>query len=86
MAPCDPKILALKDDLMFTRQYKDQVPKSSIEISLSIPVQTAANTIKRGGKQRKDGCQTIVVELIAYQSSFTVKPEDEKIVFKMSGE
>nr|CAH0103734.1 unnamed protein product [Daphnia galeata] len=86
MAPCDPKILAFKDDLMFTRQHKDQVPKGSIEISLPIPVQTAANTIKRGGKQRKDGSQAIVVELTAYQSSYTVKPEDEKIVFKMSGE
>jgi hypothetical protein len=86
IAPCDPKILALKDDLMFTRQHKDQVPKGSIEISLPIPVQTAANTIKRGGKQRKDGSQAIVVELTAYQSSYTVKQEDEKIVFKMSGE
>ncbi len=38
IAPCDPKILALKDDLMFTRQHKDQVPKGSIEISLPIPV------------------------------------------------
>ena len=80
IAPCDPKILALKDDLMFTRQHKDQVPKGSIEISLPIPVQTAANTNKRGGKQRKDGSQAIVVELTAYQSHYTVKPKDEKMV------
>ncbi|XP_032778823.2 uncharacterized protein LOC116917465 [Daphnia magna] len=84
MATCDPKILALKDDLKFTRQHKAQAPKGSIEINLPIPVQTAANTIKREGKTRKDGSQAILVELIAYQFRYTVKREDEKIVFKTS--
>lgn len=84
MATCDPKILALKDDLKFNRQHKAQAPKGSIEINLPIPVQTAANTIKREGKTRKDGSQAILVELTAYQSSYTVRPEDEKIVFKTS--
>ncbi|KZR98463.1 Uncharacterized protein APZ42_006114, partial [Daphnia magna] len=84
MAICDPKILALKDDLKFIRQHKAQAPKGSIEINLPIPVQTAANTIKHEGKTRKDGSQAILVELTAYQSSYTVRPEDEKIVFKTS--
>ncbi|KAK4021578.1 hypothetical protein OUZ56_003490 [Daphnia magna] len=79
-----PKILALKDDLKFTRQHKAQAPKGSIEINLPIPVQTAANTIKREGKTRKYGSQAILVELIAYQFRYTVKREDEKIVFKTS--
>ncbi len=78
-------ILALKDDLKFTRQHKDQAPKGSIEITLPIPVQTAVNTIERGGQTRKDGSQAILVQLTAYQTSYTVKPEDGKIVFKVSG-
>jgi hypothetical protein len=85
MAACDPKIVALKSDLKLTRQHKDDVPKGSIEISLPIPVQTAANTITRGGQTRKDGSQAILVELTAYQTSYTLKPEDDKIVFKVSG-
>jgi hypothetical protein len=85
MAACDPKIVALKSDLQFTRQHKNDVPKGSIEISLPIPVQTAANTITRGGQTRKDGSQAIVDELTAYQTSYTLKPEDDKIVFKSSG-
>jgi len=84
MSTCDPKILALKDDLQFTRQHKAQAPKGSIEITLPIPVQTAATTIKRDGKTRKDGSKAILVELTAYQTSYTVRPEDEKIVFKTS--
>jgi hypothetical protein len=82
MSACDPKILALKEDLRFTRQHKAQAPKGSIEINLPIPVQTAVHTIKPEGKTRKDGSQAILVELTAYQSSYTVRPEDEKIVFK----
>jgi hypothetical protein len=85
MAACDPKIVALKSYLQFTRQHKNDVPKGSIEISLPIPVHTAANTITRGGQTRKDGSQAIVVELTAYQTSYTLKPEDDKIVFKSSG-
>ena len=85
MAACDPTIAALKDDLKFTRQNKNEAPKDSIEITLPIPVQTAANTITRGGKTRMDGSQAILVELTAYQSSYTVKPEEKKIIFKVSG-
>lgn len=84
IATCYPKILALKNDLKFTRQPKDQVPKGSIEIEIPIPFQTAANTVTRGGKTRKDGSQAILVKLIAHQTSYTVKPENEKIVFKTS--
>ena len=33
MAACDPRIAALKDDLKFTRQNKNEAPKGSIEIT-----------------------------------------------------
>jgi hypothetical protein len=33
----------------------------------------------------EDGSQAILVQLTAYQTSYTVKPEDEKIMFKISG-
>jgi hypothetical protein len=33
---------------------------------------------------RKDGSQAILVELTAYQSSYTIRPEEEKIMFKTS--
>jgi hypothetical protein len=62
IATCYPKILALKNDLKFTRQPKDQVPKGSIEITLPIPFQTTANTITRGRKTRKDVSQAILVK------------------------
>jgi hypothetical protein len=48
-----PKIIALKEDLKFTREYLSEAPKGSIELALPIPVQTASNTIKRYGKKKK---------------------------------
>ena len=85
LATCDPKIMALKEDLKFTRQHITDNPKGSIELSLPIPVQTANKTISRNGVYRKDGSQAVIVELTAYESSYVVKPEDTKISFKKSG-
>jgi hypothetical protein len=42
ISTCDAKILALKDDLKFTRQHKDQVSKGFIEITLPIPVKNSS--------------------------------------------
>jgi hypothetical protein len=52
-ADCHPKIIALKEDLKFTREYLSEAPKGSIELALPIPVQTASNTIKRYGKKKR---------------------------------
>jgi hypothetical protein len=84
-ADCHPKIIALKEDLKFTREYLSEAPKGSIELALPIPVQTASNTIKRYGKKRKDGSQTMIVELTAFQTSYTVDPKHCKIEFKATG-
>jgi hypothetical protein len=37
-ADCHPKIIALKEDLKFTREYLSEAPKGSIELALPIPV------------------------------------------------
>ena len=82
---CHPKIIALMEDLKFTREYLGETPKGSIELALPIPVQTANNTIKRYGKNRKDGSQAMIVELTAFQTSYTVNPKDCKIEFSATG-
>ena len=51
-----------------------------IELTLPISVQTAAKSYSHSGKKRKeDGSRVLVVELTAYQSSYTIKPEENKI-------
>ena len=48
-----------------------------IELTLPISVQTAAKSYSHSGKKRKeDGSRVLVVELTAYQSSYTIKPEE----------
>jgi hypothetical protein len=44
---CHPKIIGLKEDLKFTREHLSEIPKGSIELDLSIPVQTAKTTQSR---------------------------------------
>ena len=85
ISACHPKIIGLKEDLKFTREYLSETPKGSIELALPIPVQTANNTIKRYGKNRKDGSQAMIVELTAFQTSYTVDPKLCKIEFKATG-
>jgi hypothetical protein len=85
LADCHPKINALKEDLKFTREYLSKAPKGSIELALPIPVQTASKTIKRYGKNRKDGSQNMIVELMAFQTSYTFDPKQCKIEFKATG-
>ena len=63
---CHPKIIGLKEDLKFTREYLSETTKGSIELALPIPVQTTNNTIKRYGKNRKDGSQAMIVEVTAF--------------------
>ena len=75
LAECYPKILALKEDLKFTRQQRDDIPKESIELKLPIPVQTANNTVTRSGVNWKlNESQAVIVELTAYESSYVIKP------------
>ena len=82
IASCHPKILALKEDLTYTRSHITETPRGAIELTLPIPVQTSAETIKRSGQCRKDNSQAVVVELKAYQSNYTIKPQDTEITFK----
>ncbi len=78
---CHPKIIGLKEELKFTHEYLSETPKGSIELALPIPVLTANNTIKRYGKNRKDGSLATIVELTAFQTTYKVDPKDCKIEF-----
>lgn len=84
LASCHPKIIALKEDLKYTRQHINETPRGAIELTLPIPVQTAGETITRSGQYRKDNSQAIVVELMAYQTNYTIKSQENEIVFKKS--
>ena len=75
-----PMIAALKKDLQVTRDHIDETTRGMIELTLPISVQTAAKSYSHSGKKRKeDGSRVLVVELTAYQSSYTIKPEENKI-------
>ena len=79
---CHPKILALTEDLKFTRENIGDVPIGAMEFTLPIPVQTAGYTLTRTGVLREDNSLALIVEMSAYQNSYTIKAQDTKIVFK----
>ena len=78
---CHPKILALKKCLQGNRNSIDETPTGVIELTLPRPIQTVANKIIRKGKKNLYGNIVIVVKLIAYQNAYTVKKEDQAVVF-----
>lgn len=81
--PCHPKIVALTKELQNYRDAIDLVPQGSMELTLPIPVQTVASSISFSGQKRKiDGMSLMVVELMAYQSAYTLKQEAKQVVFK----
>lgn len=82
MPACHPKILALKNGLASTRNCIDETPQGYMELALPIPVQTNADTIFISGGKTEDGGRFLLVELTAYQTSYTVKKEDKTILFE----
>ena len=82
MPSCHPKIVALKNGLKATRSCIDEIPQGVIELTLPIPVLTNADSIFRSGGKKEDGSMLLIVELTAYQTAYTVKKEDTKIVFE----
>ena len=78
---CHPKIVALKQDLERTRDSIDDIPRGSIDITLPISVQTVSSSISIQGKKNKEGVMLMVVELMAFESRYTVKQKEKKIVF-----
>lgn len=78
---CHPKILALKKGLQNCRGAIDETPRGSIELNFPIPVQTAENSILRNGEKNEDGTTVLVIELKAYENSYTVKQEDQAVKF-----
>ena len=77
-----PKILALKNELQNHRDSVDAIPQTVIEIPLPIPVQTATDSYKFvGGTRKTDGTRFMIVDLTAYQSSYSVKKSDMKVTF-----
>ncbi|XP_045023141.1 uncharacterized protein LOC123467161 [Daphnia magna] len=78
---CHPKIIALKNELKNNRDLIDSTPKGSMELTLPISVQTATSSISRAGGKTADGSMVVIVELLAFQNSYTVKQFDKKIDF-----
>ena len=77
-----PLILSLKAELRNNRESLDSTPRGEIELTLPIPVQTAASSICRSGGKKNDGSLIVIVKLMAYQNSYTVKQKDNTIVFE----
>lgn len=82
MPKIHPKILALKQDLQHARDSIDDIPNGTIELNLPISVQTSEATISRKGKTQKDGSSVLIVELTAYENSYTTGYGKKKIVFE----
>ena len=79
---CHPKIEALKEDLEINRLCIEDFPKGSMKLTLPILVQTMASTIYKTGKRKADGMLILIFELMAYQTTYTVKEKDKIVVFK----
>lgn len=79
---CHPMLEALRKDLERNRKCVDERPNCSVDLTLPISVQTASSSIKIFGKVRKDGTRFLIVQLMAYQSAYTVKEKDKIVVFK----
>ena len=78
---CHPKLMAIRKELENNRQSIDDIPRGVIELNLPIPVQTATDSIKiQGGV--KEGCKVIIVDLKAYQHSYSVKQSDKVVKFE----
>lgn len=77
-----PKIVALKKGLRNCRDSIDDIPVGVIDIELPIPVLTLENSISRNGRKSVDGSLLMVIELMAYESAYTIKPSSKKIVFE----
>ena len=80
--PTHPLISSLKAKLRNNRESLDSTTRGEIELTLPISVQTAASSICRSGGKKNDGSLIVIVELMAYQNSYTVKQKDNTIVFE----
>lgn len=83
MPRCHTKLLALRDDLRHFRPNVDSIPKAEIEIILPISVQTMSSSRSiRAVRKRSDGTRLLIVELMAYQTEYTVRKEDKQLKFR----
>lgn len=80
---CHPKIIGLKKCLQDNPKNIDEVPTGIINLTLPRAVQTASATISRRGKKSIDGSQLLIVELLAYENSYTVKEKDSVVKFDL---
>lgn len=78
---CHPKIAQLKKGLENCRASKGDAPVGTIDLTLPIPVLTTENSITRSGKKSIDGSVIMLVELTAYESEYSVKPDSKKVIF-----
>jgi hypothetical protein len=83
---CHPKIVQLKKGLQNYRDSKDDTPIGTIDLTLPIPVLTTENSISRSGRKNKDGTMIMIIELTAYESLYSVKPETKKVLFDFETE
>jgi hypothetical protein len=82
MSSRQPKILALKNGLASPRNCIDETPQGYVELALPIPMQTNADTILISWGKTEDGSRFFLVELTAYQTSYTVKKENKTKLFE----
>jgi hypothetical protein len=83
---CHPKIVKLKKGLQNYRDSKDDTPIGTIDLTLPITNLTTENSISRTGKKNKDGTMIMIIELTAYESLYSVKPETNKVLFYLETE
>ncbi len=78
---CHPLIVSLKNEFKNHRDSIDSTPQGEIEFILPISVQTAPTAISRAGGKTNDGTMIVIVELMAFHNSYTVKQASNKIEF-----
>jgi hypothetical protein len=79
---CHPLIIvSLKNEFNNHRDSIDSTPQGEMELILPISVQTAPTAISRAGGKTNDGTMIVIVELMAFHNSYTVKQATNKIEF-----
>ena len=81
-----PKIIQLKKSLENCRDSIDETPIGCIDLTLPIPVLTTTNSFSKIGKKNKDGSLTLIIDLTAYESLYSLKKESKKVFFESDGE
>lgn len=75
-------IIALKAELENLRGNIEAKPRSSIQLSLPIPVQTDPNTVSYKAGKTPDGVSVLIANLSAFHTSYSMKKAEFECEFK----